>query len=273
MGDFRGLVRVSAHTDDELCKIAGPGCPYTLPLAGRPLIDHAIRALCDAGVGQILVAIDESVADAVTPLIGDSGGTDLYVAVQPDGDEQATMRAVETVLGEGPEPLVVAFGDSLLAETRLDEKAGRGDTVIEAPAVWHYDGTIDGVLEANTIVLDGLKRGRVGVDLSAASIQGRAQIDPTAELNGAKLRGPVYIGPATRIVETYVGPFTSIAGGVTLEGVEIEHSIVLPDAEIRYPGRRLEASLVGEGAHIGRDYTLPSALRLRVGPGSQIQLS
>jgi hypothetical protein len=48
---------------------------------------------------------------------------------------------------------------------------------------------------------------------------------------------------------------------------------VLPGAQIRFPGRRLEASLVGEGAQIGRDYSLPSALRLRVGPGADIQLS
>jgi NDP-sugar pyrophosphorylase family protein len=273
VGDFRGLVRVSAHTNDELCKIAGLGCPYTVPLAGRPLIDHALRALCDAGVRQILVAVDKSVADAVIPLIGDLRGAEVYVAVQQDGDEEETARAVEKALGDGPAPLVVAFGDSLLAETGLEEKAASGDAIIEAPAVWHYDGTVDGVLEANTIVLDGLKRGRVGIDLSAASVQGRVQIDATAELVGAKLRGPVYIGPGARIVETYVGPYTSVGGGVTLEGAEIEHSIVLPDAEIRYPGRRLEASLVGEGAQIGRDYTLPSALRVRVGPGAQIQLS
>jgi hypothetical protein len=30
---------------------------------------------------------------------------------------------------------------------------------------------------------------------------------------------------------------------------------------------------VGERAQIGRDYTLPSALRLRVGPDADIQLS
>jgi glucose-1-phosphate thymidylyltransferase len=75
------------------------------------------------------------------------------------------------------------------------------------------------------------------------------------------------------LFETYVGPYSTIAAGVMLEGVELEHSIVLPNAQIRYPGRRLEASLVGEGAQIGRDYSLPSALRLRVGPNSEIQLS
>lgn len=268
MGVFRGLVRAAAHPDDDLCRIAGEGCPYTLPIGGRPLVARAVRALCDGGITEILVAVDASIADAIVPVVSEIRGADVHVAIQPDGDEDATLRAIDKVLGPGP--LAVATGDSLLMDVELGSLAGE---MAEVPATWHYDGTIDGVLEANTLALDGLKRGRVGVDLSNAAVQGRVHIDPSAELQGAKIRGPAFIGPGARLVETYVGPYTTIAEGVTLEGVEIEHSIVLPNAAIRYPGRRLEASLVGEGAQIGRDYSLPSALRLRVGPGSDIQLS
>jgi NDP-sugar pyrophosphorylase family protein len=268
VGQFRGLVRAFAHTGDELCKIAGGGCPYTLPVGGRALISRAAKAVCDAGATQILVAVDASIADVVVPAIGELRGADVHVAVQPDGDEDATMRAVEKVLGPGA--LIVTTGDALVTNPAVTAWT---DNVAELEAAWHYDGTVDGVLEANTIALDDLKRARVGADLSNASVQGRVYIDPSAELNGAKIRGPVYIGPGARVVETYVGPYTTIAPGVTLEGVEIENSIVLPGAEIRYSGRRLEASLVGEGARIGRDYSLPSAVRVRVGPGSEIQLS
>jgi NDP-sugar pyrophosphorylase family protein len=256
-------VRAVAREGDELCKIAGPGCPYTLPIAGCPLIAHAVKALRDAGAREILVAIDAPIAEAVAPALGEVRGADVHLAIQPAGDDEATMRGVEKVLGLGP--LLVMTGDMLAGE--IDTEA-----LVVDPA-WAYDGTVDGILEANTLALDALKRGRVGVDLSRASVQGRVSIDPSAELEGAKVRGPAHIGPGARIIETYVGPYSSIGAGVTLEGVEIEHSIVLPGAQIRYPGRRLEASLVGEGADIGRDYSLPSALRLRVGPGSQIQLS
>ena len=271
MAEFRGLVRAFAHPNDELCKIAGPGCPYTLPLGGRALIQRAVNAVCDAGAKRILVAIDASIADAVAPAVAEPKGIEIHVTVQPDGDDDATARAVERALGTGP--VVFAAGDSLVTEPARARVSETGDTVIELKAAWHYDGTVEGVLEANTIALDGLKRGRVGVDLANTTVQGRVYIDPSAELSGAKLRGPIYIGPGARIYETYVGPYTSIGASVTLEGVEIEHSIVLRAAQIRYPGRRLEASLVGEGAQIGRDYSLPSALRLRVGPGSQIKLS
>src|SRR3954453_4033467 len=294
VGDFRGLVRAFARSDDELCKIAGLGCPYTLPIAGRPLIAHAVKALCDAGAREILVTVDAAIADVVAPAVGEVTGAEVHVAIQPENDETASIRAVQKLLGPGP--LAVFAGDAIVAgpidlrsdtvwvaggqpiawtlsETPEDRlTAGRG-AVVELEGAWRYDGTVDGVLEANTIALDGLKRGRVGVDLSRASVQGRVSVDPSAHLEGAKLRGPVYIGPGARLVEAYVGPYSTIAAGVTLEGVEIEHSIVLPGAQIRYPGRRLEASLVGEGAQIGRDYSLPSAVRLRVGPGSEIQLS
>jgi NDP-sugar pyrophosphorylase family protein len=271
VGDFRGLVRAPARIGDELCAIAGGGCPYTVPIGGRPLIEHAVKAVCNAGATEILVAIDESIADVVAPCVGDARGATVHVAAQADHDEDATLTLVEEILGPGP--LIFAAGDALAGEPSQAPVAADAATVVELDAAWRYDGTVDSVLEANTIVLDAMKRGRLGVDLARATLQGRAQVDPSAELEGAKLRGPVYIGPGVRLVETYVGPYTSIGANVTLEGVEIEHSIVLPGAEIRYPGRRLEASLVGEGAQIGRDYSLPSALRLRVGPHSQIQLS
>ena len=294
VGVFRGLVRAFARSDDELCKIAGRGCPYTLPIAGRPLIAHAVKALCDAGAEQVLVTVDAGIADVVAPLVEGLDCTEIHVVIQPQNDEAASIRAVQKILGPGPlavlaadtvitggielqpETVWVAGGHPVawtLSETPEDRlTAGRGK-VVELDGAWRYDGTVDGVLEANTIALDNLKRDRTGVDLTRSTVQGRVSIDPSAELDGAKIRGPVWIGPGVRLVETYVGPYTSIGAGVTLEGVEIENSIVLAGAQIRFPGRRLEASIVGEGASIGRDYSLPSAVRLRVGPGAEIQLS
>lgn len=243
-----------------------------------------------SGIDEILVVVEPALAEEVVVAVGDPGVNIAYALA----DRASAGQAVAETLGDGP--LFVHLADSLLAEP-ITPEAGAvyadGERVLaytldgppagaletpSGPAVavdgaWHYDGTIDGVLEANSIALDRLKRGRIGADLSDAAVQGRVQIHPTAELKGAKLRGPIFIGPGARLTETYVGPYTSIGADVVLEGVELENSIVLPGAEIRFPGQRVEASLVGEGARIGRDYTLPSAVRFRVGPGSEIQLS
>jgi NDP-sugar pyrophosphorylase family protein len=293
VGDFRGLVPAFTRAGDELCHIVGGACPYNLPIAGRPLIRHAIRALCDVGVDEVLVVVDPAIAEEVVVAVGDPGIA-IHYALEDGRNPGAVLNAAGAALGPGP--LLVHLADSLifdgftprpgevftsggrpiayaLADLPEDRLAPEGGATVALEGAWRYDGTIDGVLEANTAALDRLKRGRIGADLSSASVQGRVSIHPTAVLEGAKILGPVSIGPEARLVETYVGPYTSIGAGVELEGVEIEHSIVLPRAQIRYPGRRIEASLVGERAQIGRDYTLPSALRLRVGPDADIQLS
>src|SRR3954471_17634368 len=137
VGDFRGLVRAFAHTGDELCKIAGPGCPYTLPVGGRPLISRAAKAVCDAGASRVLVAVDASIADVVAPAIGELRGAEVHIAIQPDGDEEATMRAVDKVLGTDG-PLLVTTGDALVTDIDVP---GDADGVIELKAAWHYDGT------------------------------------------------------------------------------------------------------------------------------------
>ena len=302
VGDFRGLVLACARTGDELCNIAGPGCPYTLPIAGRSLVSHAVRCLIAAGATEILIAAGAENFEEIAGVLGDPG-VPVHYAIHANSEcESVALEAAQAELGSGP--VLVHLADSLLpagfgevdtATPTLFESGGRvvacmlpdipeqpAGLTLEAAAdgaervaldgAWKYDGTVDGVLEANQIALDELKRGRVGADLSKASVQGRVQIHPTAVLDGAKLRGPAYIGPEAVVTETYIGPYTSIGAGVRLEGVEIEHSIVLGGAAIRYPGRRIEGSLVGEGAQIGRDFSLPSALRLRVGRGADIQL-
>jgi NDP-sugar pyrophosphorylase family protein len=284
VGEFRGLVRAFARPGDELCTIAGNGCPYTVPIGGRPLVRHAVRWLCEAGIDEVLIAVDPGIAEDVVVAVGDPGITLRYALLEA-GDDAALQGIAEQAFGDGP--VLVHLADSLLPDG-LQPRPGDVFTIggevaaytlgergreVEVDGAWRYDGTIDGVLEANTVSLDMLKRGRIGADHSHATIEGRVSIHPTAVLEGAKIRGPAYIGPGAQIIETYVGPYSSIGADVRLEGVEIERSIVLAGAQIRFPGRRLESSLVGQGAQIGRDYSLPSALRLRVGPYSDIQLS
>ena len=53
----------------------------------------------------------------------------------------------------------------------------------------------------------------------------------------------------------------------------MEHSINLPGASIKHLGKRLEASVVGPGAKVFRDFGLPRALRLNVGEGAEVSLT
>lgn len=155
------------------------------------------------------------------------------------------------------------------------EIAARGGRVVThaIEGSWRYGGDIDGLLQANRMVLDGIAADHAGVDLRHARLEGRARIHPTAVLERTTIRGPVAIGAGAVLVDTFIGPYTAIGENTRLEGAEIEYSIVLSGAEIHHIGKRIEASLVGQDASVRRDFALPAAHRLRVGRGADLSLA
>ena len=52
-------------------------------------------------------------------------------------------------------------------------------------------------------------------------------LEEGASLRNSIVRGPAIIGRDTQVVDSYVGPFTSIYYSCTVQDTEIEHSIVL----------------------------------------------
>ena len=75
------------------------------------------------------------------------------------------------------------------------------------------------------------------------------------------VRGPAIIGAGTRLVDTYVGPYTSIAADCELVDAEIEHSVVLERSRIIGVHRiqRLAARPRGRGrAHRRRGRRRPA---------------
>jgi glucose-1-phosphate thymidylyltransferase len=133
-------------------------------------------------------------------------------------------------------------------------------------------GGPEALLDANRHALENLPAQRVSAAIEDSDIQGRVIIHPSAQLYRALVRGPAIIGPRTRITDAYVGPYTSLGADVTIEGAEVEHSIVLDGACVRFLGARLEASIVGCAARIERDFALPHAVRLVVGGRAEVML-
>ncbi len=138
---------------------------------------------------------------------------------------------------------------------------------------WIYDGTIDQLLEANRMVLDELRGDRRVRRGDGLRIEGRVTVDPSAQIENTTIRGPAVIGRRAVLRDAFIGPYSAIGEDVRIESAEIEHSIVLAGATIRRPGVRLEASLIGKGAKVTRDFDLSSSLRLRVGEHTEVRLA
>ena len=104
-------------------------------------------------------------------------------------------------------------------------------------------------------------------------IHGRVAISPGARISNSTVIGPVAIDRDATIKDSYVGPYTAIGRGATVTGSELDNTMVLPFAEVRHPGLRIEASIIGERTSVSRSFELPKGLHLRLAPGSRVILS
>jgi glucose-1-phosphate thymidylyltransferase len=240
------------------------------------------------GIHGALAASRGFVGDS--PVLVQHGGALLRERIRPHMTAFARERLDALVLRlSGPESLVRASAPSYLLSPRaiailadtpdprgnplLGVRAGGGRVRVQrVEGLLPCAGTLDAVLEGNRRLLEGLVASIGPESLHDCEVQGPVEVHPTARVERTLLRGPLIVGPGARITDAYVGPYTSIGAGVTIEGAEIEHSIVLAEAELRFVGTRLESSVVGRGARVVRSFALPSTLRMSLGDGAEVML-
>src|SRR5689334_7848784 len=136
---------------------------------------------------------------------------------------------------------------------------------------WKDTGQLDDILEANRLILEDLGE-RVEGELIDSRVEGRVVIAPGATLERSTVRGPTIIGAGSRIVDSYIGPYSAIDENVTIVRSEIEHSIVLAGSCITDLESRMEASLIGRNVTLERSNSRPRAYRFMVGDNSEIRL-
>jgi glucose-1-phosphate thymidylyltransferase len=135
---------------------------------------------------------------------------------------------------------------------------------------WKDTGKLEDMLEANRLILDRIER-RVDGSVDADSrVEGKVIVEAGASVEHSVVRGPVIIGARARIVNAYVGPFTSIMNDAEVLESEIEHSIVLEGSSIKNLGARIEDSLIGKNVRIYRLPVKPSAYRFMLGDNSEV---
>jgi len=138
---------------------------------------------------------------------------------------------------------------------------------------WFIDtGKAPDMLEANARVLEELTPEIRGSVDAASKVDSRVTVEAGAQIINSVLRGPAIIGEGTRIVDSYIGPFTSIYHHVTIERCEIEHSIVLENTTLRDIDGRIADSLIGRNVEVARAPRMPHALKLTLGDNSKVGL-
>jgi len=135
---------------------------------------------------------------------------------------------------------------------------------------WKDTGKLEDMLEANRLILDTIQRRVEGSVDAESRIEGKVIVEPGAVIEHSVVRGPVIIGARAKIVNAYVGPFTSIMNDAEVHDSEIEHSIVLEGSRITNLAARIEDSLIGKNVRITRLPVKPSAYRFMLGDNSEV---
>lgn len=137
---------------------------------------------------------------------------------------------------------------------------------------WIDTGRPDDMLEANSKVLEELTPEILGFVDEQSDVDSRVTVQAGAQIINSTIRGPAIIGENTRIVNSYVGPFTSIYHNVVIENCEIDRSIILEHSVMRDIDVRVQDSLIGRHALVQRSDYRPRALKLNLGDYSKIGL-
>jgi glucose-1-phosphate thymidylyltransferase len=297
-------VAVSPATLDEVASLIGDGSAFgaefhyielaetttaldTLAaarevLGEHPLIVHSGDAVIGSGLREAVEDFDTARVDVLllseashsypqASLVGVRGGSGGHGGfselehVAPAAIVSATaLREVGSFSAE-----TTTIGGTVAALAEAGVKVG-GRAL---DGCWCYAADCDHQLEGNRMILDQLPHAPVEAEFDSVRIEGRVAIHPDAKLERTTVRGPAVIGGGAELVDTFIGPYTSIGAGAHLDGAEIDHSIILERASIHHLGQRLETSIIGAEAQIMRDFGMPTALRLNIGRGSTVTLA
>jgi glucose-1-phosphate thymidylyltransferase len=138
---------------------------------------------------------------------------------------------------------------------------------------WKDTGKPDDILEANRLILEDIMRDTSGAKVDEKSqISGRVKIGKGSEIVNSKIVGPVIMGESVRVIDSYVGPFTSISEGVQIIKSEIECSVILEESKLENIKGRMQRCLIGKCVEIYHSKDLPRVYEFILGDHSKVGL-
>jgi len=148
-------------------------------------------------------------------------------------------------------------------------------SVLRVDGWWKDTGHPDDLLEANELVLKGMTAPdfrNEGNILPGAKLEGPVGIGPRTVIEpGAEVIGPSILGSDVRVgTGSRVGPYCAIGNAVSVRGSQIRRSIVMDRARI--DGVRIVDSLVGRNVELRAKHPFHEDIVLMLGDSSKVTL-
>jgi glucose-1-phosphate thymidylyltransferase len=135
---------------------------------------------------------------------------------------------------------------------------------------WIDTGKMDDILEANRMVLQSLAPSNQGQMDERTRVYEPVILEKGASVVNSVLRGPLVIGEETEIIDSYVGPFTTIDHHCRLKGVRVEGSIILENTSIEDIHWPIDRSLIGRHVTLRGGQAVGGSYSLTLGDHSEI---
>jgi glucose-1-phosphate thymidylyltransferase len=259
-------------------------------MAGEPFVMYLGDNLIKDGITSFVRGFESSDANAHILLAHVENPREFGVAVVEDGK---ITRLLEKP-ADPPSDLAVVgvylFDKTVFTAVNAITPSARGELEITDAIQWLVDngktvsphiidgwwkdtGRLEDLLEANRMMLADIGTENLGTLGPAVRIEGDVAIGRGTVVEGSTLRGPIIIGENARIVDSYIGPYTSLDDGVQVRGSEIEHSIMLQHSRLENVGGRVSDSLLGVGAVVRSSTATPSTCRFMLGDNSDVEIA
>jgi len=135
---------------------------------------------------------------------------------------------------------------------------------------WKDTGKLEDLLEANRMVLDTFDTRIEGEVDEESSVTFKVVVETGARIVNSTIRGPAIIGKGAEIVNSYIGPFTSVYHDSKIISCEIDHSVVLENSRLEDIRTRVTDSLIGKNVEVMKHPRLPKAYRFMLGDSSKV---
>ncbi|HWG85607.1 MAG TPA: glucose-1-phosphate thymidylyltransferase, partial [Deinococcales bacterium] len=245
--------------------------------------------LFEEGVGEYVRVFNQEKADAAIALVRVPDPRQFGVAVL---DDSGRITKLVEKPKDPPSDLAVAgvycfssaihdvienLAPSARGEYEITDAISglitNGRTVrgVEVSGWWKDTGRPDDLLDANRLLLEKIEPELLG-EVRDSRIVGRVRIEEGAVVENTTIIGPAVVGAGASLIDTYIGPFTSVGANARLARVEVEFSVIDEEAELEAVPVRMQECLIGRKATVRGSDRIPRAHRLILSDTSSLEL-
>lgn len=137
---------------------------------------------------------------------------------------------------------------------------------------WKDTGKLKDLLEANRLILDEMNDNNQSVQENDAVFTGKLQIGKNTVIKNSIIEGPAAIDDNSTIIDSYIGPYTSISKGVVINNCEVDNCIILENTRMDGINKRISNSLIGKNVSIKAADRRPYTNSFLIGDSSELYL-